>query len=331
MELLIELSIFLAKAIVSVIAIVMTVAGISAVVSRSKPERGELSLKNVSERLEDMNHYLNSQVLDKKSFKRYQKQLKTSKKTNKKPTANSYVIHFKGSLDANEVASLREEVSAVLAIAKPHDEIIVTIESGGGMVHGYGLAASQLARIRDANIPLTVCIDKVAASGGYMMACVANTIVAAPFAIVGSIGVIAQIPNFNKVLKKHDVEFEQHTAGTFKRTLTMFGENTDDARQKFKQELEQTHILFKQFVQRYRSQLEIETVSTGEHWFGQQALDLNLIDELKTSDDWIHHRALNRNVFEVKYKIKQSLADKINKNASFMINTLLQTLTQRSV
>ena len=329
MELLIELGVFLAKAIVLVIAIVVTVACISAVVSRSKTERGELTIKNMSEQLADITEYLNSQVLDKKSFKRYQKQQKSVKKTNCNTNAHSYVIHFKGSLDAHEVASLREEVSAVLVIAKPQDEVIVTIESGGGMVHGYGLAASQLARIREANIPLTVCIDKVAASGGYMMACVANTIVAAPFAIVGSIGVIAQIPNFNKVLKKHDVDFEQHTAGTFKRTLTMFGENTDDARQKFKQELEQTHDLFKQFVQRYRSQLEIETVATGEHWFGQQALDLNLIDDLKTSDDWIQHRALNRKVFEVKYKIKQSLTDKLNKNAAIMVQNLIQQLTHR--
>jgi serine protease SohB len=328
-ELLIELGVFLAKAIVLVIAIVVTVACISAVVSRSKTERGELTIKNMSEQLADITEYLNSQVLDKKSFKRYQKQQKSVKKTNCNTNAHSYVIHFKGSLDAHEVASLREEVSAVLVIAKPQDEVIVTIESGGGMVHGYGLAASQLARIREANIPLTVCIDKVAASGGYMMACVANTIVAAPFAIVGSIGVIAQIPNFNKVLKKHDVDFEQHTAGTFKRTLTMFGENTDDARQKFKQELEQTHDLFKQFVQRYRSQLEIETVATGEHWFGQQALHLNLIDDLKTSDDWIQHRALNRKVFEVKYKIKQSLTDKLNKNAAIMVQNLIQQLTHR--
>ncbi|MBL6734794.1 MAG: protease SohB [Shewanellaceae bacterium] len=329
MELLIELGVFLAKAIVLVIAIVITVASIVAVVSRSKTERGELAIKNMSEQLADMTEYLNSQVLDKKAFKRYQKQQKSVKKTNSNTSAHSYVIHFKGSLDAHEVASLREEVSAVLVIAKPQDEVIVTIESGGGMVHGYGLAASQLARIREANIPLTVCIDKVAASGGYMMACVANTIVAAPFAIVGSIGVIAQIPNFNKVLKKHDVDFEQHTAGTFKRTLTMFGENTDDARQKFKQELEQTHDLFKQFVQRYRSQLEIETVATGEHWFGQQALDLNLIDDLKTSDDWIQQRALNRKVFEVKYKIKQSLTDKLNKSAAIMVKNLIQQLTHR--
>ena len=149
-------------------------------------------------------------------------------------------------MDAHEVESLREEITAIISIANPSkDKVLIRLESGGGVVHGYGLAASQLQRIKSAGIPLSVAIDKVAASGGYMMACVADEILAAPFAIVGSIGVIAQIPNFNKILKKNDVEFEQITAGEFKRTLTLFGENTDKAREKFREEIEQTHDLFK--------------------------------------------------------------------------------------
>ncbi len=237
-----------------------------------------------------------------------------------------FVIKFKGSIDAHEVSSLREEVSAVLSIAEPQDEVIVQVESGGGMVHGYGLASSQLARLREAGLKLTVCVDKVAASGGYMMACVANEIVAAPFAILGSIGVIAQVPNFHKILKKNDIEFEQHTAGEFKRTLTMFGHNSDEARYKFKQELEETHQLFKGFVAKYRPQLDLAQVATGEHWFGQQALDLQLVDTLRTSDDVILDRAKTHQVFLVEYKMKQKLADKLSKSASMLVKTVLQSL-----
>ena len=108
----------------------------------------------------------------------------------------------------------------------------------------YGLAASQMQRIRDKKLKLTVCVDKVAASGGYMMAVVADKIIAAPFAVLGSIGVLAQVPNFHRLLKKHDVDFEMLTAGKYKRTLTMFGENTDKGREKFQEDIEDTHVLF---------------------------------------------------------------------------------------
>ena len=258
------------------------------------------------------------------------KEKKKAAKSQEDATApHTFFVCFKGSVDAREVKALREEITAILAIAKPEDEVIVSVESGGGMVHGYGLAASQLARIRQAGIQLTVCVDKVAASGGYMMACVADHVVAAPFAIVGSIGVIAQVPNFHKVLQKNDIDFEQHTAGEFKRTLTMFGHNTDEARGKFKQELEETHQLFKRFVSTYRPQLALEKVATGEHWYGQQALDLHLVDQLSTSDDILMARTQDRRVFEVKYKAKQNLTEKLSQSAAMGITQLWQQLTQQ--
>ena len=197
------------------------------------------------------------------------------------------VFLFKLVLGANQVENLREEVTAVICIAKPKDEVLVRLESGGGVVHGYGLAASQLQRLKDKKIPLTVSVDKVAASGGYMMACVADNVLAAKFAIIGSIGVIAQIPNFNKLLKKNDIEFEQHTAGQFKRTLTMFGENNDEGREKFRDELEDVHQMFKGFVQEHRPALAIDTVATGEYWYGSKALELGLVDTIQTSDDFL--------------------------------------------
>jgi serine protease SohB len=195
-----------------------------------------------------------------------------------------FVLGFHGDIRAHAVRNLREEISALLTLAEPEDSVVVRLESSGGMVHAYGLAAAQLTRIRERGIPLTVCVDKVAASGGYLMACVADRIVAAPFAMVGSIGVLAQIPNFHRLLKKHDIDYELLTAGQYKRTLTVFGRNTDTARQKFAEELEDTHALFREFVQRYRPGLDVAAVATGEVWFGERAQGLGLVDTLGTSD-----------------------------------------------
>ncbi|MCF1438948.1 MAG: protease SohB, partial [Shewanella sp.] len=235
MEFLSEYGLFLAKAVTVVAAVLTVVLVVLANAARHKSDKGELIITDLSEELRDLTHELKQELMSKKAFKAYDKAQKAKAKEAEKADDNEqgkvFVMDFKGSIDAAEVASLREEVTAVLTIAdKSRDQVLINVESGGGMVHGYGLAASQLARLREAQIPLTVCVDKVAASGGYMMACVANKIYAAPFAIVGSIGVIAQLPNFNKLLKKHNIDYEQHTAGDFKRTLTIFGENTETGR-----------------------------------------------------------------------------------------------------
>ncbi len=211
----------------------------------------------------------------------------------------------------------------MLAVAKPTDEVLVRLETGGGMVHAYGLASSQLDRIKRAGIPLTISVDKVAASGGYMMACVADKIIAAPFAVIGSIGVIAQVPNFNKLLKKHDIEFEQITAGEFKRTLTMFGENTDKAREKFTHEIEQTHGLFKNFISDHRPALEIEKVATGEHWYGNQAQELGLVDEIGTSDDLLVSAFKEKEVLHIRYVQKKKLAEKLANSSAKAADKLL--------
>lgn len=315
MEFLYEYGLFLAKAVTIVIAIAAVVIVVLASAVKQKADKGELKLTNLSEELKLLKHDLKEELLSKKQFKAYEKQLKADEKAKEKAEKNQteapleprvFVIDFNGSIDAAEVASLREEISAILTIAEPGDEVVVNVESGGGMVHGYGLASSQLDRLRQADIPLTICVDKVAASGGYMMACVANKIYAAPFAIVGSIGVVAQIPNFNRLLKKHDIDYEQHTAGDFKRTLTVFGENTDEGREKFQKELEETHVLFKAFIAKYRPELDIAKVATGEHWYGQQAIDLGLIDALSTSDDVVMQLAKDKTVIKVRYQLKKS-------------------------
>ncbi|GLP94916.1 protease SohB [Paraferrimonas sedimenticola] len=332
MEFLYELGLFSAKALVLVVAILVVVIGAIAASQRHKGDKGELSVVDMSQGLKELSNHINEQILPKKAFKALQKKQKAEAKAkddSEEGESRCFVIDFKAGIDAAEVANLRQEVTAILAVAKAGDQVLVKVESGGGVVHGYGLAASQLARIRDAELELTVAIDKVAASGGYMMACVANRIIAAPFAIVGSIGVVAQLPNFNRLLKKHDIDFEQHTAGDYKRTLTLFGENTDEGRAKFQQEIEQTHELFKGFVNQYRPQLVLDKVATGEHWFGQQALELELVDELTTSDNWLMQKAKELPVFRVEYKQKKSLSERFALAASKGVTQVWSEISTR--
>jgi len=222
-----------------------------------------------------------------------------------------FVVDFDGDVKASAVENLREEITAVLTIATPEDEVVVRVESPGGVVHGYGLAASQLMRVRNKNIPLTVCVDKVAASGGYMMAVTANKILCAPFAIVGSIGVVAQIPNLHRVLKKHDVDYKEYTAGEYKRTVSLLGEITEKGEEKFKQQLEETHGLFKGFVSKFRPQLNLAEVATGEYWYGETAITKGLVDEIKTSDDYLMTLAEKHQVIKVKFEQKASISDKL--------------------
>lgn len=251
-------------------------------------------------------------------------QLAKEAKIRRKNNQKIFVLDFKGDIQASAVENLREEITLILATAKAgRDRIVVRLESPGGMVHGYGLAAAQLVRLRDAGFHLTICVDKVAASGGYMMACIANEIIAAPFAIVGSIGVVAQVPNFNRLLKEHNVDFELYTAGQYKRTVTMFGENTPEGKAKFEEELQQTHVLFKHFVEKYRPQLNVDKVATGEHWYGEDALDLNLVDKLQTSDEYLLALLPQHDVYVINTRKKATLGEKLGLQAALMADSLI--------
>lgn len=310
-----EYGLFLAKAITIVLAIGGVIILIVGASQKPKSATGEVELKDLSKKLKRNKQDFIEQTLDKKALKAYFKAQKKNKE--EQLEAKAFVINFDGSTDAHEVNSLREEITAVLQIAdKDKDSVIVNIDSGGGVVHGYGLGASQLKRITNAELPLTVCVDKIAASGGYMMACVADKIVAAPFSIIGSIGVIAQIPNFNKLLKKNDIDFEMITSGEFKRTLTLFGENTDKGREKFQQDVESTHGLFKEFVQTHRADIELEKVATGEYWFAMDAQKLGLVDELNTSDDYVLSLLESHQIYTVKYTSKKTLPEKFGLGVS---------------
>lgn len=342
MELLSQYGLFLAKIATVVIAIAV-VAVLIVNLTQRKRQRGELRITRLSEQYQEMQEEMSLALLDthqqklwhkaqKKKHKQEAKAAKAKAKLNAlqdKVIPRVYVLDFKGSMDAHEVASLREEVTAVLAVATPQDQVVVRLESPGGVVHGYGLAASQLQRLREKQIPLTVAVDKVAASGGYMMACVADKIVAAPFSIIGSIGVVAQIPNFNRFLKNKEIDIELHTAGQYKRTLTLLGENTEEGRQKFREDLNETHHLFKDFVHRMRPTLDIEQVATGEHWYGVQAQEKGLVDEVGTSDDLLLNLMEGRELVGVRFAQRKRLLDRFTNSAAESADRLLLRWLQR--
>ncbi len=316
MEFLNEYGLFLAKAITVVAAVLIIAGGIVALSSRGHQKIKEhIEVKHLNRKYEDMANTLHAAILPKKAFKAKLKHLKKQHKAEKHATKSQdhriFVLNFHGDIRGSAVASLREEITAILSVADPEDAVLLRLESAGGLVHAYGLAASQLLRIKERKMQLTVAVDKVAASGGYMMACVADRIIAAPFAIIGSIGVVAQLPNFHRLLEKNEIDFEQFTAGEYKRTLTFFGENTDKGRMKFQQEIEETHQLFKDFVNEHRNAVDINRVATGEHWYGTRALECQLVDELCTSDDYLLKASQSANLFEVTHVSKKSMVAKV--------------------
>ena len=338
-DLLLQYGLFLAKAVTVVIAALFIIITIANVGERRRhhEEDGDIEVMRLNERFEHFANTLRMTVLDRNALKAYFKnQKEKDKKAEKEPKDDNkkrvYVINFNGDIRASATDNLRQEITAILSIAnKDTDEVVANLESAGGMVHGYGLAASQLARIREAQLPLTICVDKVAASGGYMMACLANTIIAAPFAIIGSIGVVAQLPNFHRLLDKWDIDYEVLTAGEYKRTLTVFGENTEAGRQKFIADLEDTHSLFKEFVSDYRPQLEIEKVATGEHWYGKQALGLGLVDKLMTSDEYLLSASKVADIFAVRFVHKQNFMQKVGLTAGATLDGVLVKWWERLV
>lgn len=339
MEFISEYGLFLAKSVTIVIALLIVVGGIVAIGARSRPRHeGHIEVKSLNDKFKEMELAIKSTILNDQEWKQEQKKQKKDEKESKKKHKKHhdevskkriYVLEFEGDIKASAVEHLRHEVSAILTMARPEDEVMVCLESPGGLVHSYGLAASQLKRITSHSIPLTVAVDKVAASGGYMMACIANKILAAPFAVLGSIGVLAQLPNFHRLLQKNDIDFELLTAGEYKRTLTMFGENTDKGRQKFVEELEDTHQLFKDFVAENRPQLDIQSVATGEVWYGQRALDKKLIDVVQTSDDYLQSNHQTADIFLVKYEQKKTLQERVGMSVSSAVERVVERCISR--
>ena len=344
-EIFIGYGVFILEVITLLLIVAAVVTTVISIKQRKHTQQGELVITDLSQTFKETGKALREfhlseeelkavEKAEKKAEKMKAKALKAQRKkgeaTEEEQKPTLYVLNFKGDIAASETMALREEISAIIQTAKPNDEVLLCLESPGGMVHGYGLAASQLARLKQHDIKLTVAVDKVAASGGYMMACVADKIVSAPFAIIGSIGVVAQVPNVHRLLKKHDVDVDVMTAGEYKRTVTILGENTEKGKQKFQQELDETHQLFKQFVAPHRPHLDVDRVATGEHWFGQQALRLNLGNEILTSDDVLLQAIKEKRVLGLRYTVKKPLLQRIGKQAEESADNLLLNLLKKN-
>ncbi len=332
MEFVSNYSLFLAKA-ATILIFIWLLLSLVASLTHKPHEKDQIEIKNLNKKFDDLKLLMQKSMLSKKQIKELLKQNKKQNKKNKNADKRQrvFVLNFVGNIKASAVKHLRKEITALLAVATPEDEVVVCLENAGGMVHEHGFASSQLERIKQRNIPLTVAVDKVAASGGYMMACVADRIVAAPFSIIGSIGVIAQLPNFNRLLEKHGIEYEQVKAGDLKRTLTMFGKNTDEDREKFTEQMEETHALFKEFVANNRKQIDIQEIATGEYWLGKRALELKLVDELITSDDYLLRKSESADVYEVKHSAPKSVSEKIMGNAQLAFEKVMTVLWERKL
>lgn len=332
MEFLSNYAEFLVKTLTIVLAFLFVISVLMFIRRKTSLLQGHLRVRKLNHIFLSLQQQLEHAVMDKSQFKKTIKDRTKLFKADKSNTAHKprvYVLDFDGDIKASATDSLRVEITALLSMATQNDEVVLRLQSGGGMVNSYGFAASQLVRIRQAGVPLTICIDKVAASGGYMMACIGNKIISSPFAILGSIGVVAQIPNLHRLLKKYDVDFEIHTAGEYKRTLTVFGENTDKGRVKFQQDLEIIHQLFKNFVFSYRSQLNIDEVSTGEVWLGINAVDKKLVDELMTSDEYLLARSKNADLFHLQYLQRKTLQDRVGFAVGSMLDrTVIKWITR---
>lgn len=328
--LLLQLGIFAAKALIITIMIILVLIVFFLLLAKGKDRaKTKLVVKNFNKKNEETTELIYAETLNKKQLKQFHKKQKAHHKEVEKndEAKNVYVVNFVGDIKASAVTNLSEEITAILNVATKKDEVLVKIESGGGMVHTYGLAAAQLMRLRAKEIPLVVSVDKVAASGGYLMACVANKIIAAPFAILGSIGVVVQLPNFHRVLKDKHIDYEMQTAGEYKRTLTVFGENTEAGRQKLQEEIEDIHGMFKQVIVDHRPQIDIAKVATGEHWLGSQAVELKLVDQIQTSDDYLLEKSKTAKVFEICYEIKKPMLSKLTSAASLLKENILRSFS----
>ena len=305
---------FFGQTIIVVLAILICLLGVVAILGRNKGDSkdGKLIIKKLNKKFRRVQEAVRSAMLTKHELKKLQKQNKKIAKEEKAHPSKKrlFVTDFHGDMRASQVDSLGQVINAILLTYQEGDEVLVRIDSPGGVVNGYGLAASHLTRLTQANIPLTVAVDKVAASGGYMMACTANKILAAPFAIIGSVGVVAQTPNFHRFLKKHNIDFEQVTAGQYKRTLSLFGEVTKKGVEKVQQDVDDTQVLFKEFISEHRSDVDVDQIATGEHWFGKRALELKLIDELITSEQFLLNARKEFDLFHLEHKVKKPISKK---------------------
>jgi len=313
-----DIAAFTIKALI----IVAALGGLAFLIARfarsSEPKDEEIKVRSLNERYDDMRDAMNAELLDRKQRKALVKARKKEAKAaakarrNQEPGKRIYVLAFKGDMRASAVKRLGHEIDAVLTVARPGtDEVVLRLQSPGGTVTGYGLAAAEILRLRERKIKVTASVDQVAASGGYMMAVAADHIVAAPFAVVGSIGVVAPVPNLHRLLQKNEIDFEEMTAGEFKRSVSVLGEITPAGREHFRGKLEDTHGAFKHFVQQCRPNVDIDRVANGDHWLASEALALGLVDELSTGDEYLFRARDGARLYEVSTAARKTLVQQL--------------------
>jgi serine protease SohB len=313
-----DIAAFLIKAVI----IVAAIGGLAILIARlarsSEPKDREIKVTSLDEHYDDMRDAIDDALLDRKERKALAKSRKKEAKAAAKdrriqePGKRIYVLSFKGDMRASAVKRFGSEIDAVLIAARPtSDEAVIRIESPGGTVTGYGLAAAEILRLRDHNIKVTASVDQVAASGGYMMACAANRIIAAPFAVVGSIGVVAPVPNLHRLLQKNDIDFEEMTAGEFKRSVSLLGEITPAGREHFRDKLDTTHRAFKDHVAQCRPGVDIARVANGDYWLAREAMSLGLVDEIMTGDELLFRARDTARLYEVSTEARKTLLQQV--------------------
>jgi len=314
-----DIAAFLVKALI----IVAAIGGLALLIARlarsAEPKDQEIKVRSLDERYDDMRDAMDATLLDKRErkalAKAHKKEVKATAKARRgqEPGKRIYVLAFKGDMRASAVKRLGAEIDAVLIAARPEtDEAVIRIESPGGTVTGYGLAAAEILRLRERKIKVTASVDQVAASGGYMMACAADRIVAAPFAVVGSIGVVAPVPNLHRLLQKNQIDFEEMTAGEFKRTVSVLGEITPAGREHFRGKLDATHDAFKAHVAQCRPNVDIAQVANGDYWLAREALPLGLVDEIMTGDDLLFRARDGARLYEVTTEARKTLLERLS-------------------
>ncbi len=304
-----DIAAFALKALLIVAALGALAALIARLTRRDAGRRREIEVHSLNERYDQMRDALDAKIRDRKEGRSLAKARKRAAEgAGALASKRVYVLGFKGDVMASGVTRLAREIDAVLTVARPEtDEVVLRLHSPGGTVTGYGLAAAEISRLRNRKIKVTASVDQVAASGGYMMACAADKIVAAPFALVGSIGVVAQVPNLHRLLKKNDIDYEELTAGEFKRSVSMLGEITPAGLEHFRGKIEDTHAAFKSFVAERRPAADLAKVATGDVWLASEAVSLGLVDDLSTGDDLLFRLKDEARLFAVATTARKSL------------------------
>lgn len=230
---------------------------------------------------------------------------------------NVFVIDYVGSMMASEVVYLTAKIDAIILKSNKDDEVVINITSPGGAVSGYGLVASQIKRLKTAGLKITATVDTVAASGGYMAAVVSDEIIAAPFAMVGSIGVVANVMIYEELLKNIGIQTNVYTSGDSKRTVVPSRVPNAEEEAKLEAQLEEIHSRFKDHVLSFRPDIDEDKVFTGQAFLAADAINFGLVDKIGTSDELLLNLYKDgHRLIEVQFIIEENIGGSVTKQVS---------------